>query len=207
MTSPDSVLETANIETPVVLNPCGTPKKPPFDRSKWNREEKYAVKKKPYGLRGSPTRNAIRSVVSAMGEEHFVDIFCTQVAAGVRPEELCKQYKISWLSMRAWLEEEPGRIQVFDAAKRAYADKLVWDALKEVQEGNIDDVALRRLRSETFLKVAGMKDRKQYGQKMEVEVTQNISIIDALKEAHSRVEKLVTHEPLTLENELGTENH
>jgi hypothetical protein len=57
-------------------------------------------------------------------------------------------------------------------------------------------VQLAKLRYESYVRSAGFRDRKKYGNKVDVEVTHSVSIVEALREARGRVVEHV--EPMRL---------
>ena len=132
-------------------------------------------------------RRILDQMIADHGEVDFINIVCSRIASGDSPQNLCHSFEIPWMTLRQWLEYNPERMEAFDLAKRCFADKLAWDAINAVIEADVDTVQLAGLRSKTFIQMAEKYDRKQYGNKMEVEVTQTISILGALEEAKGRV--------------------
>lgn len=84
----------------------------------------------------------------------------------------------------------------FESAKKAGADKLMYEALKEVKGADPETVALAKLRADRYDRMAGKLDRKQWGDKVEVSVEQTISIVDVLREARGRVIDVEEEKPL-----------
>lgn len=129
----------------------------------------------------------LEMVVESLGEEGLLGDFCSRVADGEHPREIAKCYGVHAIIFRKWIEDDADRMRMFELAKRCLADHLQWDGIQEARECGVDDVQLGKYRTETYLKAAGTFNRKEYGQKVEIEVNQQISILGALDEARSRV--------------------
>ena len=119
---------------------------------------------------------------------NFEDKFLSLVAEGEDPSYLAwNVFGISWRVMRQWIEGSNELMREFESAKKAGADKLMYEALKEVKGADTDTVALAKLRADRYDRMAGKMDRPQWGDKVEVSVEQKISIVDVLREARGRV--------------------
>ena len=127
---------------------------------------------------------------------NFEDKFLSLVADGESPAELSwRVFGISWRVMRQWIEGSNELMQEFEAAKRAGADKLMYEALSEVRGADVETVGLAKLRADRFDRMAGKLDRRQWGDKVEVSIEQRISIVDVLKEARGRVIEVEDDKP------------
>lgn len=110
-----------------------------------------------------------------------------RIGSGELPSKIAKSIGVPWFAMKAWIEDDPERQALVELAIRAGADELESLALQEVRDANTDTVQLAKLRYESYVRSAGFRDRKRYGNKVDVEVNQTVSIVDALREARGRV--------------------
>lgn len=89
-----------------------------------------------------------------------------------------------------WINRSSERREIYKQAKEVraeiWADQIVKHALGE-EVGAMNDVARSRLIVDTYWKLMGSDNRKQYGDTKQIEVTQNISITAALEQARNRV--------------------
>jgi hypothetical protein len=120
----------------------------------------------------------------------------TRVGGGELPSEVARSFGMPWVVLKAWLEDDPDRMALMELALRAGADELEAQALKEVRDADSETVQLAKLRYESYVRSAGFRDRKKYGNKVDVEVVHNVSIVEALREARGRVVEHV--EPMRL---------
>lgn len=127
--------------------------------------------------------------LTALNEDGtFAERFLGLVAEGEDPTRLAHDvFGVTWWVVREWIESSTDRMQAYESAKRAGADRLMYDALGEVRGAGIETVQLAKLRADRFDRMAGKLDRKQWGDKVEVTVEQTINIVDVLKEARARV--------------------
>lgn len=87
-----------------------------------------------------------------------------------------------------WLKKNPSNYALYKEAKEVrtehYAGEIIKHALGEETQ---DDVSRSRLIVETYWKLMGSENRKEYGDTKTIEVTKNISITAALAQAEQRV--------------------
>ena len=121
------------------------------------------------------------------GEEGVLARVMTRIAIGDDPRDIALSMGMPWYVLRKWLEDKQERMQAWELAKRCFADGLVYESLKEVRDCGLEEVPLARLRSETYQKTAGKVSREEWGEKVQVEINQTISVVDALEEARMRV--------------------
>lgn len=92
-----------------------------------------------------------------------------------------------------WLKRDPRRWELYRVAKEirteAWADRIIQHAEGEDDEGNatMDDVARSRLKVETYWKLMGANNRRDYGDTKTIEMNTTISITAALAQAQGRV--------------------
>lgn len=93
-----------------------------------------------------------------VGVDVLVEGMAREVSNGTLPEVLSKLYGgIPYICLKRFMEAHG---EMFSLAKRAYADKLVGDALKSVDE---EDVVRGRLKVDTYLKIAGKVSKDEWG--------------------------------------------
>ena len=92
-----------------------------------------------------------------------------------------------------WLKRDAKRWEMYRNAKElrteAWADDIIRHAEGEDEDGNptMDDVARSRLKVDTYWKLMGANNRKDYGDTKTIEMNTSISITAALAEAQGRV--------------------
>ena len=92
-----------------------------------------------------------------------------------------------------WLKRDSKRWELYRNAKElrteAWADDIIRHAEGEDEDGNptMDDVARSRLKVDTYWKLMGANNRKDYGDTKTIEMNTSISITAALAEAQGRV--------------------
>ena len=132
------------------------------------------------------------SILSEKGEMGLVEDVCTRIAEGDSVRDVARCYGVPWLVLRKWFDFDPERSEWLEYAKRCYADGLAWDAIGAARDASPEDVAVAKLQADTYMKAAGLFDRKQYGNKVEVDVTHtSISITEVLARARGRVIEVV----------------
>lgn len=117
----------------------------------------------------------------------FLAGIVSRVGLGELPSEVARSCGMPWIVLKSWLEDDPGRVALMETALRAGADELEAQALREVRDAEQETVGLAKLRYESYVRSAGFRDRKRYGNKVEMEVTHNVSIVEALREARGRL--------------------
>jgi hypothetical protein len=124
--------------------------------------------------------------IAERGEIAFFEL-ASRVGSGELPSRIAQSIGVPWFALKAWIEDDPERMALVELAVRAGADQLEAEALQEVRKADSDTVSLAKLRYESYVRSAGFRDRKKYGNKVDVEVGMTVSIVDALREARGRV--------------------
>lgn len=89
-----------------------------------------------------------------------------RVGEGVSAVEVAHDYGVSFRRLNKWLDEEPERRAEYESAKEAYAERLAYKAVKVADDCDPETgVQKARLQSDVYLKVAGKRDRKNWGEK------------------------------------------
>lgn len=100
--------------------------------------------------------------LNATGE--LQDRFCSLVSEEGDPVRLAREvFGVPWWVMRKWIEGDAGRVADYEMARKAYADKLMYDSIKEVVGAEVETVQLAKLRADRFDRVAGKMDRASWG--------------------------------------------
>lgn len=140
------------------------------------------------------------------GERFVLDAVVTRIAEGEDPKDIARSRGYSWYVLRKWMEDSPERMAEWSLAKRCFADGLAYKGMAAASDATIADVAVRKLQVDSYSKAAGKMNRDEWGERMQVETTVMVSIVDALKEARGRVEEIKTDRlpamrvPVTVEN-------
>ena len=100
--------------------------------------------------------------IDECGKDNVVADIVTRMAEGDQPQEIARSYGIPYICLKGFLEENA--VDYVGLAKRAHADVLVAQALRHVEDAQIEDVAVARLKAETKLKIAG-KQSMEWGDK------------------------------------------
>ena len=100
--------------------------------------------------------------IDECGKDNVVADIVTRMAEGDQPQEIARSYGIPYICLKGFLEENA--VDYVGLARRAHADVLVAEALRHVDEAQIEDVAVARLKAETKLKIAG-KQSVEWGDK------------------------------------------
>lgn len=99
--------------------------------------------------------------IAELGADNVLMDVATRVSYGDNPLSIAKSYGVPYIVLKKWLEEHGADMVAL--AKRAHADMLVSNAIDEVGAASVEDVAVARLRSETYLKIAGKQDKATWG--------------------------------------------
>ena len=118
--------------------------------------------------------------IAERGEIAFFEL-ASRVGSGELPSRIAQSIGVPWFALKAWIEDDPERMALVELAVRAGADQLEAEALQEVRDADSETVQLAKLRYESYVRSAGFRDRKKYGNKVDVEVGMTVSIVDALR--------------------------
>jgi hypothetical protein len=102
------------------------------------------------------------------GDPEWWPSILADIAEGRALSEVATQSAWSWGALWAWIQADESRLAQYDAALKARAQMLAFSALDEVGAAAIADVSVRKLRADTYLRVAGKWDRGRYGDATEV---------------------------------------
>lgn len=127
------------------------------------------------------------SLIAEDGEEGVLARVTTRIAIGENPQDIALSMGMPWIVMRKWMEDKPERMQAWELAKRCFADGLAYEGLKAVKDADPETVQVAKLQFDAYTKTAGKVSREEWGEKVQVEINQTISVVDALEEARMRV--------------------
>ena len=133
-------------------------------------------------------------LVQERGSEGLLDSFCSRVADGEHPRDIARSMGVHAITFREWIEGDPDRMKMFELAKRCLADHLQWDAIQEAQLSTVDTVSLGKYRTDTYRVAAGVMNRKEYGNKVDVDIGINLNLSEALALGRSRLQRVIEGE-------------
>ncbi len=136
------------------------------------------------------------AMIAEDSEEGVLARVTTRIAIGENPQDIALSMGMPWIVMRKWMEDKPERMQAWELARRCFADGLAYEGLKAVKDANPETVQVAKLKFDAYTKTAGKVSREEWGEKVQVEINQTISVLDALEEARLRVAGSV---PLTIQ--------
>lgn len=125
------------------------------------------------------------NLIAEHGKDFILKQVITRMADGDNPKDIARSFGVHYVYLKKWVEENAADDVAL--AKRAHSDVLIASALEAVDNAQIEDVAVARLKADTYMKVAGKQDRSAWGDKVDVSVGYTINIVDILKEARGRV--------------------
>ncbi len=142
------------------------------------------------------------ALIAEYDEKSVLDMVTTRIAIGENPQDIALSMGMPWIVMRKWMEDKPERMQAWELAKRCFADGLAYEGLKAVKEADPETVQVAKLQFDAYTKTAGKVSREEWGEKVQVEVNQTISVLDALEEARGRLGRMDTLPvPVTIQQE------
>lgn len=159
----------------------------------------------PDWLSGAPVERVRRSDVLPVNPEGKARLFAEfemvfprileMMAGGYTMKRAVRELPIEIDSgaLMRWLKKNPKYNELYKEAKElrteAWADEIIRHAEGKDEDGNetLADTARSRLIVDTYWKLMGADNRKQYGDTKTIEVNQNISITAALAQAQGRV--------------------
>ena len=127
-------------------------------------------------------RSALDTLIEKIGEDEFQAKIMAAVLEGDSPRDLAKALNITYATLWNWLTEDEDRYKVYQDALKGTADDIAWESLKISDEADGDEVnvAAKKLRVETRMKLAGKWDRHRYGEQTNVQVGGSVSLISLL---------------------------
>ena len=126
-------------------------------------------------------------VVETLGDRGLMSLIVDKLSHGISPSEIATDLHIPFMILWEWLEADPKRQSMYDEGWRMYATTLHAETVRIADMATPEDVGVAKLRVDTRFKAASNYDRKRFGNRVEVEVSQTISVLDALAEARGRV--------------------
>ena len=142
------------------------------------------------------------ALIAEYDEKSVLDMVTTRIAVGENPQGIALSMGMPWMVMRKWMEDKPERMQAWELAKRCFADGLAYEGLKAVKEADPETVQVAKLQFDAYTKTAGKVSREEWGEKVQVEINQTISVLDALEEARGRLGRMDTLPvPVTIQQE------
>jgi hypothetical protein len=142
------------------------------------------------------------AMIAEDSEEGVLARVMTRIAIGDDPREIALSMGMPWLVLRKWLEDKPERMEEWALADRCFADGLAYEGLKAVKEADPETVQVAKLQFDAYTKTAGKVSREEWGEKVQVEINQTISVLDALEEARGRLGRMDTLPvPVTIQQE------
>ena len=142
------------------------------------------------------------ALIAEYDEKSVLDMVTTRIAVGENPQGIALSMGMPWMVMRKWMEDKPERMQAWELAKRCFADGLAYEGLKAVKEADPETVQVAKLQFDAYTKTAGKVSREDWGEKVQVEINQTISVLDALEEARGRLGRMDTLPvPVTIQQE------
>ena len=140
--------------------------------------------------------------IAEKGEAEVLAEFCSRIAIGERHSDITLNMGFPWFVFREFIEDKQERMKEWELAKRCFADELVYEGLHSVKKANPDTVQVAKLQFDAYTKTAGKVSREEWGEKVQVEINQTISVLDALEEARGRLGRMDTLPvPVTIQQE------
>ena len=127
------------------------------------------------------------SVIDTLGDRGLMSLIVDKLSQGVAPSDIAADLGVPFMILWEWLEADPKRQSLYDEGWRMYATTLHAETVRIADMATPEDVGVAKLRVETRFKAASNYDRKRFGSRVEVAVSQTISVLDALAEARGRV--------------------
>jgi len=130
--------------------------------------------------------------------EHILErISCGETLASIcRDENMPDEGRF-----RRWVFADPQRKQRYYDARLIGADKIEDSmlAIADAEDDPMEDVQRSKLRIDSRKWLLGVWNRKRYAETKQIDVTHNVDISDAMREAEERVlarqqEKVIEHE-------------
>lgn len=87
-----------------------------------------------------------------------------------------------------WIKKDPQRYSLFQEAQELRTEFHAGEIIQIADaEDSMEDVNRSKLRIETRKWLMGVHNKKRYGETKQIELSTNISITDALSQAHQRL--------------------
>ncbi len=148
------------------------------------------------------------SLVETLGEKGLLSYVVEKLSRGISPSMIAGDLSLPFMVLWEWIEADASRQRAYDEGYRMYGNEIHAETIHIADSATVEDVSVQKLRVDTRFKAAANYDRKRFGNRLDVEVNHSISVMDALKEARSRLKtingELLNSEPLN-HNQLNTE--
>jgi len=97
----------------------------------------------------------------------LMDVVVQRVAEGETLQQLAEVWTVPYGRLAKWVADDDGRRGQYEGALMLRADLEAQKAIEIADEATPEDVAVRKLRTDVRLKLAGKWDRKRYGERVE----------------------------------------
>jgi hypothetical protein len=108
-------------------------------------------------------------ILETRGEDWMFNAVISPIADGANPREISENIGIPYVVLKGWIEQNC--TEEVELAKRARADVLVHGATSVVLGADPDSVQVARLQSDHLMKLAGKLNRREYGEKVQQEIS------------------------------------
>lgn len=106
------------------------------------------------------------ALLAEHGAEWLGGQVITRIAEGDEPKAIARSLGVHWVCLKRWLEEHAA--DDIALARRAYSDSLVWEAMDEVRNTDVDNLQVAKARADVYLKVAGKASKAEWGDGVQV---------------------------------------
>lgn len=106
------------------------------------------------------------NLIAEHGKDFILKQVITRMADGDNPKDIARSFGIHYVYLKKWVEENAADDVAL--AKRAHSDVLISNALNAVENAQIEDVAVARLKADTYMKVASKQDKVAWGDGQQV---------------------------------------
>ena len=128
---------------------------------------------------------ALDALIASKGEDWMLDQITDGIAEGASHADLSCRLGLSPYVLREWIEANCAKD--VELAYRARADMLIDAAERTVAGATSETLGVDKLKVDYYTRQAARLDRSKYGEKVQVEINQTISVLDALTEARGRL--------------------
>jgi hypothetical protein len=127
-------------------------------------------------------------LIETLGDKGLMSFIVEKLSRGIKPSLIASDLQVPFMVLWEWLEADPARQRAYNAGWEMFASDMHAETVSIADEAILEEVPLAKLRIETRFKAASSYDRKRFGAKLDVEVSNKISVMDALSGARGRVE-------------------
>lgn len=101
------------------------------------------------------------NLIAEHGKDFILKQVITRMADGDNPKDIARSFGVHYVYLKKWVEENAADDVAL--AKRAHSDVLISNALNAVENAQIEDVAVARLKADTYMKIASKQDKVAWG--------------------------------------------